>query len=65
MLLLLLHFSTGSLWQIFYVRDSNTLQDPMETWACVTAADLIDSYGNMHCATLPLSTCDIKLFVVS
>ena len=31
-------------------RGSNTLQDPMGTKACVTAADLTDSDGNMHAA---------------
>ena len=33
--------------------------------ACVTAADLIDSDGKLLCFMLPLSSCDIKISVVS
>ena len=35
------------------------------TKPCVTAADLIESDGNLHCFMLPLSSCNIKIFVVS
>ena len=35
------------------------------TKACVTAADLIDSDENLHCFTLPLSSCYIKISIVS
>ena len=37
----------------------------MGTKVCVTAADLIDLDGNIHCFMLPLSSCYIKLSVVS
>ena len=37
----------------------------METKACVTAADFIDSDGNMHCFMQPLSSCDVKISFVS
>ena len=33
--------------------------------ACVTAAGLFDSDGKLHCFMLPLSSCDIKISVVS
>ena len=58
-----LHFSTGR--QIFYTGLSNILQDPTGTKACVTAADLIESDGKMHGFMWPLSSCYIKLSVVS
>ena len=38
---------------------------PTGTKACVTAADLIDLDENLHCFTRPLSSCYIKISVVS
>ena len=35
--------------QIFYVGGLIFYRDPMGTKACITAADLIDSDGNLHC----------------
>ena len=57
------HFPTGR--QIFYVGGSNMLHDSAGTKAYITAADLIDSDGNMHCFMHPLSSCNIKTSVVS
>ena len=50
-------FSTGR--QIFYVGGLIFSRDAEETRACVTASDLIDLDGNMHCFTLPLSSCNM------
>ena len=46
-------------------RWSNILRIFNGNKACITAADLIDSNGNLHCFTRPLSSCDIKISVVS
>ena len=35
------------------------------TKAYVKAADIIDSDENLHCFTRPLSSCDIKISIVS
>ena len=59
----LLHFSTGR--QIFYVGGPIFYTFSTGTKACVTAANLIDSDENLHCFTLPLSSCYIKISVVS
>ena len=48
--------STGGL--VFFVFSTGTK-------ACVTAADLIDSDESLHCFTRPMSSCDIKISVVS
>ena len=42
-------------------RLCNILLNSTGTKACVTSADLIDSDENMHCFTLPLSSCNIKI----
>ena len=60
---LILHFSTGR--QICYVGGLILSRDSTGTKAWVIAADLIDSDGNLHCFVLPLSSCDIKITVVS
>ena len=65
----MLHFSIGR--QIFDVGGqifcaySTGTKSSSSTKACVTAADLIDLDGNLHCFMLPLSSCDIKISVVS
>ena len=46
-------------------RWSNILRIFYGNKACVTASDLIDSDENLHCCTLPLSSCDIEISVVS
>ena len=51
--------------QIFYLRGLIFYGDSMGTKACVTAADLIDSDGDLHCFMLHLSNCNIKISVVS
>ena len=58
-----MHFSTWR--QIFYAGGLIFYGDSTGTKACVTAADLIDSDENMHCFMRPLSSCDIKISVVS
>ena len=58
-----MHFSTGR--QIFYVSGRIFYAFLTGTKACVTAADLVGSDENLHCFTLPLSSCDIKISVVS
>ena len=50
---------------MFYVVGLNFYAFSTGTKACVTAADLIDSDENLHCFTLPLSSCNIKISVVS
>ena len=51
--------------QIFYIGGLIFYINSTGTKACVTAADLIDSDENLHCFTRPLSSCDIKISVVS
>ena len=46
-------------------RWSNILHFFYGNKGCVTAADLIDSDENLHCFTRPLSSCNIKISVVS
>ena len=60
---MLSHFATGR--QISYVGGLKSYTFATGTKACVTAADLIDSDENLHCFTRPLSSCDIKISVVS
>ena len=57
------HFATGR--QISYAGGLISYTFSMGTKACVTSADLIDSDENLHCFTLSLSSCDIKISVVS
>ena len=47
------------------LRLSNILRIFKGNKACITAADLIDLDENLNCFTLPLSSCDIKIPVVS
>ena len=61
--MLLLHFATGR--QISYRGGVISYTFSTGTKACVTAADLIDSDENLHCFTRPLSSCYIKISVVS
>ena len=63
MITLLLHFSTGK--QISYAGGLIFYAFSTETKACVTVADLSDSDENLHCFTRPLSSCNIKISVVS
>ena len=58
-----MHFSTGR--QIFYIGDLIFYGDYTGTKAFVTAADLIEGDGNLHCFMPPLSSCEIKISVVS
>ena len=58
-----MHFSTGR--QKFYIGGLIFYVNCMGTKACVTAADLSDSDENLHCFTRPMSSCDIKISVVS
>ena len=46
-------------------RWSNILCIFYRNMTCVTSADLIDSDENLHCFKLPLSSCYIKISVVS
>ena len=61
--MLLLHLATGR--QISYIGGLISCTFSTGTKACVTAADLIDSDENLHCFTRPLSSCNIKISVVS
>ena len=61
--MLILYFSTG--WQIFYVGDGLIFYWDSTTKACVTAADPIDSDGNMHSFMRTMSCRDIKISFVS
>ena len=61
--MLLLHFPTGR--QISYTGSLIFYAFSKGTKACVKAADLIDSDENLHCFKLPLSSCYIKISVVS
>ena len=56
-------FATGR--QISYASGLISCTFSTGTKACVTSADLIDSDENLHCFTRPLSSCDIKISVVS
>ena len=56
--MLLSHFAAGR--QISYRGGLISYTFSTGTKACVTAADLIDSDENLHCFTLPLSSCYIK-----
>ena len=60
---LMLHFSTGR--QTFYVGYLKFYAFLTGTKACITAADLIDSGENLHCFTRLLSSCNIKISIVS
>ena len=62
---LLLRFAAGLRRQISYTGGLIFYVFSMGTKACVTAADLIDSDESLHCFMLPLSSCDIKISVVS
>ena len=46
-------------------KGSNIFLDPTGTKACVMAAHLMASDGNMYCFMVPFSSCDIKISVVS
>ena len=59
----IIFFVTGS--QIFYIGGLIFYAFSKGTKACVTAADLMDLDENLHCITRPLSSCDIKISVVS
>ena len=61
--MLLSHFATGR--QISFAGDLISYAFSAGTKGCDTAADLIDSDKNLHCFTQPLSSCDIKISVVS
>ena len=58
-----MHFSTGR--KIFYKGGLIFYVNSTGTKAFVTTADLSDSDGNLHCFRMPLSSCDIKISVVS
>ena len=59
----MLHFSTGR--QTFYVGYLKFYAFLTGTKACIIAADLIDSDENLHCFTRLLSSCNIKISIVS
>ena len=58
-----MHFPTGG--QISYAGVLIFYVFSTRKKGCVTAADLIDLDENLHCFTRPLSSCNIKISVVS